>query len=180
MKHARFCPICYLAASVLLVFFSSCDDIFEEDISDKSVLIAYPSNGATITDNQLWIVWNKLEEAHSYHIAVVSPKFDNIQSYVCDILCDSLLNGYKLKQTLPNGDPAPKRDPNDGGSKTKTAIGVSAIGAGTAAVKSVTEGTKPQKTVSQQLPIQPEAKPLELERRNVWCDLFYSHSNETY
>lgn len=105
MKYARFFPIYYLAASLLLVFFSSCDDIFEEDISDKSVLIASPSNGATITDNQLWFVWNKLEGAHSYHIAVVSPKFDSIQSYVCDtILCDSLLNGYKLKLTLPNGE----------------------------------------------------------------------------
>lgn len=45
---------------------------------------------------------------------------------------------------MPNGDPAPKRDPNDGGNKTKIAIGASAIGTGAAAVESVTEGAQPE------------------------------------
>ena len=70
--------------------------------------------------------------------------------------------------TMPNGDPAPKRDPNDGGDKTRVAIGVTTIGAGAAVVESVVEGTQPQETVSQQPSQQPEVKPQESEKNNEW------------
>ena len=49
--------------------------------------------------------------------------------------------------TMPNGDPAPKRDPNDGGDKTRVAIGVTTIGAGAAVVElsliHISEPTRP-------------------------------------
>ena len=72
--------------------------------------------------------------------------------------------------TMPNGAPALKRDPNDGGDKTRVAIGVTTIGAGAAVVESVVEGTQPQETVSQQ----PEVKPQESEKNN--CLLYTSPS----
>ena len=43
---------------------------------------------------------------------------------------------------MPNGDPAPKRDPNDGGKKTKVAIGVSTVGSAAAVIQSIDEGTQ--------------------------------------
>lgn len=73
--------------------------------------------------------------------------------------------------TMPNGDPAPKRDPNDGGNKTKIAIGSSAIGTGGAAVESVTEGAQPE-VVPQQPLNQPEIKPQRTQQNNSWWQSF--------
>jgi hypothetical protein len=73
---------------------------------------------------------------------------------------------------MPDGNPAPKRDPNDGGNKTKIAIGVAAIGAGAAAVESIIEGTQPQEIESQQPPKQPEVKPQEPQQNNSWWQNF--------
>lgn len=105
MRHVGFYLIFSLTVCLLSQVLCSCDDIFEEDISDKKVQIVSPSDGAVLTSDKMWLVWNKLEGAHYYHISVVSPRFDNIQSYVCDtVLCDSLLSGYKLEVKLTDGD----------------------------------------------------------------------------
>ena len=71
--------------------------------------------------------------------------------------------------TMPDGSPSPKRDPNDGGNKTKIAIGISVIGIGSAAVKSIVEGMKPQKIEIPQEPVkQPEIKPQEIRNGDWW------------
>jgi hypothetical protein len=62
---------------------------------------------------------------------------------------------------MPNGDPSPKRDPNDGGKKTKAAIAIVGAGAGIASVESIIEGTQPPKNV----PITEEQKPKETEEQ---------------
>ncbi len=67
---------------------------------------------------------------------------------------------------MPNGDPAPKRDPNDGGNKTKIAIGLTVIGAGTGAIESIVESTQPQEAISQQPSKQSEIKPKEEQHNN--------------
>lgn len=43
---------------------------------------------------------------------------------------------------MPNGDPAPKRDPNDGGKKTIVAIGALTAGSAAAVIQSIDEGTR--------------------------------------
>lgn len=98
MKHTKFHFIQLLAITALLI--SSCDDFFEEDISDKTIQVVCPVNGATLSSSQLSFVWSEEEGAEKYHIVIVSPNFENIQSYVCD----TTLTNYKMELNLPKGD----------------------------------------------------------------------------
>lgn len=61
-----------------------------------------------------------------------------------------------------DGNLAPKRDPNDGGKKTKIGFVVSTVGAGSAAIHSVIESTNPQ----QEQQTQKSTKQAEWNRKN--------------
>lgn len=68
---------------------------------------------------------------------------------------------------MPNGDPAPKRDPNDNRGKTRTATWILTIGTSAASIKSVIDGSEPQEDSSQENDsMQSEMKAKEQE--NVW------------
>ncbi len=60
-----------LFLSVVGLIFS-CDDILEEDITNDTVLITAPSEGATISGNTVNFSWNTLEGADNYRIQVIN------------------------------------------------------------------------------------------------------------
>lgn len=101
--------------------------------------------------------------------SVVSPEYNNQRKRERDARDQRNQEQANIAQsidtnisgTMPNGDPAPKRDPNDGGNKTKIAIGVASAGAVSAAVESVIEGTQPQEMERQQSSPKIEVKPQE-------------------
>lgn len=96
MKHVKFSYFLFTA----LFAMSSCDDFFEEDISDRTIQVVCPTDGAELSSSKLSFVWKEEEGAESYHVIVVSPSFKNIQSYVCD----TILTDYKFELELPAGD----------------------------------------------------------------------------
>ncbi len=98
MIHTKLYFIGFVALASLLL--SSCDDFFEEDISDQTVQVIAPYDGAELTSNQVTMAWNGVEGAKQYHVVVVSPSFENAESYVCD----SILTGYTCELELPSGD----------------------------------------------------------------------------
>jgi hypothetical protein len=77
-----------------------------------------------------------------------------------------------ISGNMPDGNPAPKRDPNDGGKGTKVGAIVVGIGLGAAAVESIVEGTQPQERDLQQPSKQPEIKPQESKQNNNWWQNF--------
>lgn len=79
---------------------SSCDDFFEEDISDKTIQVVCPSDNAEIASNKLSFAWTEEEGVDKYHIIIVSPSFDNTQQFVCD----TLLASNKMELQLPKGE----------------------------------------------------------------------------
>lgn len=97
MKYTRICSVFFLAC--LLFQLASCDDFFEKDISKKSIQAQSPSDGSELLNTQVSFVWNEEEGVDAYHIILVSPSFDSIQSYVCD----TLLSGNHMKLNLPVG-----------------------------------------------------------------------------
>lgn len=104
MKHTIRSLTFFLTVTLLFLFIS-CDDFFEEDISDQSVQIVAPANGVEIATPKISLAWKALKGASAYHVVVVSPSFDNIQTFACDsILQDSLLTNYKVDLTLANGE----------------------------------------------------------------------------
>tara|TARA_R110002072_G_scaffold287464_4_gene453157 strand:+ start:29809 stop:30771 length:963 start_codon:yes stop_codon:yes gene_type:complete len=55
---------------LLFLFLTSCDDIFEEDISGESIIIVNPQNGDLIEGNSVQFLWNSLKGATEYNIQV--------------------------------------------------------------------------------------------------------------
>lgn len=84
---------------ISLILFS-CEDIFEKDITNDSVMILSPLSKNSVQSDKVTFMWELLEGADQYHIVVVSPSFENIQTYVCDSLTDK----YTISLSLPAGD----------------------------------------------------------------------------
>jgi len=78
---------------------TSCEDIFVKDISKKTVDMIAPVNNAILNQTDPTLVWTSTEGAEHYHIIIVSPSFDHIETYACD----SITSDYKLKFTLSSG-----------------------------------------------------------------------------
>ncbi len=89
----------YLTILFFSLCFIACDDIFVENISDNAVNIVAPGVDAALQNNSVSLVWETLEGAETYQVIVVSPSFDNIQTYVCD----SITEDYKIKVDLDPG-----------------------------------------------------------------------------
>ena len=98
MKHPPFSRILFIILTMFVLL--SCNDFFEEDISDKTIQIVCPTDGAKLPSNKLSFVWKKEEGVEIYHIVIVSPSFKNVQRYVCD----TILTDYKFELELSSGD----------------------------------------------------------------------------
>ena len=54
------------------LFLVSCDDIFEEDISNESIFLVSPNDGAEIEGNFATLQWQSLEDAENYRLEIKS------------------------------------------------------------------------------------------------------------
>lgn len=69
-----------------LLFHFSCEEIlFEEDISDQSVILTAPSDGVEIASNAVFFDWEPIDEATSYQIQVAVPNFDDTQQLLLNV-----------------------------------------------------------------------------------------------
>ncbi|MCM1722609.1 hypothetical protein [Bacteroides ovatus] len=98
MKYSFFYFIQLLTIVSLLL--SSCDDFFEDDISDKTIQVICPSDKTEISSNKISFVWSEEDGVEKYHVVIVSPSFDKAQQLVCD----TILTSYKMELQLPKGD----------------------------------------------------------------------------
>lgn len=78
----------------LIIMMFSCDDIFEEDITDDIIQLISPVNDAEIESNVVNFRWNKLEGADKYRIQIYSNQF---------MLLDSLINRESFTYALSGG-----------------------------------------------------------------------------
>lgn len=78
---------------------TSCNAIFEKDITGETPEIYLPSNNDTIYSNQVHFKWVEMEGASFYNLQVVQPSFNNIESFVLD----SNINGEEFYQVLNPG-----------------------------------------------------------------------------
>lgn len=84
---------------LLLTFtFVSCEDLFEDDITNEAVTTLTPKEGITVESNVVNFQWESLEGADKYRLQII----DNNQVIVEDTLTD------KLKLVLPLEDGAYK------------------------------------------------------------------------
>ncbi len=78
--------------SIGIMFFFSCDDILEEDISNDSVLVSLPLSGAIIEGNNVQFVWESLEGADNYRVQVINSN----QIRTVDSLVSATVFSYNL------------------------------------------------------------------------------------
>src|SRR5690606_40883285 len=86
--------VCGLSAILLL---TNCDDIFEEDISDDTMIILSPKKGDVITGNTVTFMWNALEGADNYNVQVS-------RANTLEIILDSLVGNTSLTVPFPSGE----------------------------------------------------------------------------
>lgn len=79
---------------------SSCDDFFEDDISDKTIQVICPSDKTEISSNKISFAWSEEDGVEKYHVIIVSPSFDKAQQFICD----TILTSNKMELQLPKGD----------------------------------------------------------------------------
>lgn len=83
----------------LAFFVASCDEIIDEDISDKELEIVAPVDLLQTTKTTLTFWWEELDEASLYQLQIVSPNFENVLSNPLD----TNISGTKYVLTLNPG-----------------------------------------------------------------------------
>lgn len=77
-------------SKVILLFSCSvtlligCNEVFEDDLSNKSITIITPDDDYISPSNQIQFWWDELSGADWYHIQIVKPSFSGIQTLVMD------------------------------------------------------------------------------------------------
>ncbi|WP_353780255.1 hypothetical protein [Winogradskyella sp. 3972H.M.0a.05] len=74
MKRLKNCAILILSC----VIFTSCDDVFEEDITGDIVQIISPTSGQVIQGNTVVFSWQELDGADDYRIQVINDAQLNV------------------------------------------------------------------------------------------------------
>lgn len=95
-----------ILAAALAVSYVACDDVFEKDLSKKSVDVIAPADGVTAPAGVVTFLWRATEGADAYHVTVVSPSFGAVSRVAADTLMrnDSISVKLSLRLELDQGD----------------------------------------------------------------------------
>lgn len=88
-----------LLAFTVLLLVSSCDDLIEPKLSDKTITILAPADSSVQSNTTITFWWNEVSGASKYNIQIVNPSFSNIQYLVAD----SMVSGDKFTVGLQPG-----------------------------------------------------------------------------
>jgi hypothetical protein len=71
---------------LFLVFLSltSCNAIFEEDLTGDTPVVIIPSENDTVYSNNVHFKWEEMKGASFYNLQIVSPNFSDINAYILD------------------------------------------------------------------------------------------------
>jgi hypothetical protein len=98
-------PILSILLFIGIVFLSSCEELLEvTDISDQEVNLLAPSDSVVVMQTDVRFSWEEVFEAHSYHVQVAQPSFDNATQIVVDtlVVVDSTYTGSSFVKSLPD------------------------------------------------------------------------------
>ncbi len=77
----------------------SCDDIFEIDLSNRTVLLVAPADSVVVQSNNITFLWDTLSGANQYELQLASPNFSDVQV----LLLDTVVSGYRYVTSISNG-----------------------------------------------------------------------------
>lgn len=83
-----------------LFFLIACEAVFEDDLSNKSVVLVSPSNDVKIDKDSINFKWNSVENADTYTLQIVTPSFDKAEQVLLDT---TLSKTFFLKKNIQQG-----------------------------------------------------------------------------
>lgn len=84
---------------LVILIMVGCNEVFEKNISNKSISLIIPYNGDTIFTNLVHFKWNEMIGAKNYNLQIVKPKFTDINEFTLD----SIINGTECHISLNPG-----------------------------------------------------------------------------
>jgi hypothetical protein len=69
---------------ISILFLTACAEVLEKSLSDKEILVTAPVNNLVSSDSIQTFYWEKLPDAKSYQLQIVSPRFDSIATFITD------------------------------------------------------------------------------------------------
>jgi len=78
----------YSLSLSFLIGLTSCNAIFEKDISEDTLDLILPTNGQSYSTNKVHFKWTELDGASNYKIEIVQPSYANIQEFILDTLVE--------------------------------------------------------------------------------------------
>ena len=89
-----------LVCLFILLGYVSCEDVFEKDISEKTITLIAPSDSAVTAINDQTFMWTSIDGASGYNLQIVYPSYNQIQK----IVLDTNLTTTRFDYTLFSGD----------------------------------------------------------------------------
>jgi hypothetical protein len=69
---------------VLLCSLLSCEAIFVEDVSDRTVVLLAPTNNIEVANGSIVFTWGSIEGIDTYQIQIATPNFQNASQILLD------------------------------------------------------------------------------------------------
>ncbi|MBL7897106.1 MAG: hypothetical protein JNJ99_01135, partial [Crocinitomicaceae bacterium] len=70
--------------TLFILSFTSCEAVFEKNISSDTLVVIIPTNNDTSLTNNVQFKWENVEGASHYKLQLVEPSFSNINSFILD------------------------------------------------------------------------------------------------
>jgi PhoPQ-activated pathogenicity-related protein len=96
-KHAMKKPFFFI---LLILFFTACEVLFVEDISNDVVRTLAPLENSEVTSGTVSFSWQLIDEADSYQIQIATPTFQNANQ----IVLDSISEANSVQKNLEAGE----------------------------------------------------------------------------
>ena len=85
--------------TLILACLFSCEAIFLEDISNKSLILLAPLENSQLNAGDNTFSWQLIEDAETYQIQIATPDFENANQ----IILDSIVIDNSVMQSLDSG-----------------------------------------------------------------------------
>ncbi len=83
--------------SLLFLMFFSCEEVlFEEDLSDKTIVLIAPADSTTVRNTSVTFSWEEVDQATEYRLQIAQPGFEN----AAQIVLDSAVTATTFSTTL--------------------------------------------------------------------------------
>ena len=92
--------------TVMMIGTLSCKDIFDKDITARSVEVVAPADKAEAPEGEVTFLWKPVSYATGYHLTIVSPSFEHAAILIADTVMMNDTLGVKLRyrHLMPAGE----------------------------------------------------------------------------